>query len=193
VARDPQPTSDEIDALVRSIRAARSDAELRALLGPLLRSAREDALTGLLNRGAFEAALASEVERARRYVRSLALCICDLDGFKARNDTRGHAAGDAALARVGAMLRALSRASDVAGRIGGDEFAVVLPEIGATGAAAFAAKLTRALAGDPGDPLALSIGIALFPADARDARALLAIADRRMYQAKARGGGCSAG
>jgi diguanylate cyclase (GGDEF)-like protein len=189
MAGDPAPPRDELDALVRSVRAARGDPELRALLAPLLQRARQDALTGLLNRGAFEEALATEVERARRYARVLSLVLCDVDAFKARNDARGHAAGDAALARIGAALRDL-RSSDLAGRIGGDEFAVALPEVDANGAVAFAHNLTRALAADAADPLRLSIGIASLPRDATDTKTLLEVADRRLYDAKARGGGC---
>jgi len=151
-----------------------------------VRRAREDALTGLANRGTFERALASEVERALRYARPLALLICDLDAFKARNDQRGHAAGDAALARVGRTLRSLSRASDLAARIGGDEFAIVLPETGRAGAEAFAQKLCSALAADPADPLSLSTGSAALPDDARDAASLFETADRRLYRGKER-------
>jgi diguanylate cyclase (GGDEF)-like protein len=179
---------DELDALIRAVRGCGGGDELRALLAPLLRRAHEDALTRLANRGAFEAALEREIERARRYSRSLALLVCDLDAFKARNDRGGHTAGDAALVRVGATLRGLSRASDLAARIGGDEFAVLLPETGPTGACAFADKLLRALCGDPLDPLALSIGIATLPEDALDAKALFELADRRLYDAKALGG-----
>jgi diguanylate cyclase (GGDEF)-like protein len=127
------------------------------------------------------------VERARRYARPLALLLCDLDGLKARNDRAGHAAGDAALVRVGTALRSLSRASDLAARIGGDEFALLLPETDAGGAGAFAAKLRAALESDPDDPLRLSIGIAALPRDAGDAAALREIADRRLYEAKGRG------
>src|SRR5262245_19721942 len=134
---------EELVALLRAVRAARSDEELNALLGPLVRRASEDALTGLANRGRFELALASEVERALRYARPLALVLGDLDAFKALNDERGHAAGDAALARVGAVLRGLSRASDLPARIGGDEVALILPETGPDGAHAFARKLQR--------------------------------------------------
>lgn len=174
----------ELAALVRALRAARSEDELRALLRPLVRRAREDALTGLANRGSFEQALAREVERARRYSRPLALLVCDLDAFKAHNDRHGHAAGDAALARVGEALRGLSRASDLPARIGGDEFAALLPETGASGARAFAEKLRRALSGGPAEPLSLSIGIASLPDDASDPKALFEAADRRLYEVK---------
>jgi diguanylate cyclase (GGDEF)-like protein len=185
VAADGDPR-DELDALLRGVRASRDEAELRALLAPLLRRAREDALTGLANRGKFEEVFATEVERARRYSRPLALLLCDLDAFKARNDSNGHAAGDAALARVGAALRSVSRASDLAARIGGDEFAVVLPETGELGALAFADKLRRALA-EGSDPLSLSIGIAALSDGSSDRKALFEAADRELYRVKARG------
>jgi len=181
-------TRDELDALLRGVRASRDEDALRALLAPLVRRAREDALTGLANRGSFERALANEVERARRYSRPLALLICDLDAFKARNDTNGHAAGDAALTRVGAALRSLSRASDLAARIGGDEFAVILPETPESGALAFAEKLRRALA-DGADSLSLSIGIAILTDESSAPKALFEAADRSLYRAKGRRGG----
>lgn len=185
---DPSDRSDELDALVRAALRCTGADELRALLAPLLRRSREDALTRLANRGAFEDALRREVARARRYSRPLALLVCDLDGLKTRNDRWGHTSGDAALARVGSALLGLSRASDLAARIGGDEFAVILPETGPGGAASFADKLLGALRSNCADPLALSIGIAALPDDSDDPKALFERADQRLYHAKSAGG-----
>ena len=87
-----------------------------------------DGVTGLYNRRYFDEALQREVTRAHRYDRPLALLLLDLDGFKAVNDEIGHLAGDAVLAEFADCLRSAVRAADIACRIGGDEFAVLLPE-----------------------------------------------------------------
>ena len=97
--------------------------------------AEHDPLTRLLNRRAFDAQLDAEVARAVRYNHSLGLLLCDLNGFKRLNDDHGHAAGDTALERVGAALQATIRTVDSAYRIGGDEFAVLLPQTDRTEAA----------------------------------------------------------
>ena len=89
-----------------------------------------DALTGLYNHRFFRDALARELARARRHRHPLALIVFDIDDFKQINDQHGHAPGDAILAALAGRLRGLVRASDIACRIGGDEFAVILPESG---------------------------------------------------------------
>src|SRR5205823_14021587 len=94
------------------------------------RLADTDALTGLRNRRFFYETLQRECKRARRYGRSLALLVLDLDDFKAINERVGHLAGDDVLAETAARVRGALRASDVACRVGGDEFAVILPEAG---------------------------------------------------------------
>ena len=119
-------------------------AELEALArtsAPAIRNAQEfrearqladvDALTGLHNRRYFHETLERECARAHRYERGIALVILDIDDFKATNDRLGHLAGDAVLAAVAERLREAVRQSDVACRVGGDEFAVILPEAGA--------------------------------------------------------------
>jgi hypothetical protein len=90
--------------------------------------ARRDPLTGLLNHQAFSDVLALELDRARRYDHGLTLLFCDLDGFKEINDTFGHMEGDRVLHRVATLASSMLRGSDVAGRMGGDEFAVLLLE-----------------------------------------------------------------
>ena len=125
-----------------------------------------DPLTRLLNRRAFTRRLAIETARSGRYHRPFALVTCDLDGFKPLNDRHGHLAGDAALERMGALLRDALRTTDAAFRIGGDEFAMLLPE---TDEAEVRAVIDRIATGltDASEPLfenlGASFGVAVYP------------------------------
>src|SRR5439155_73635 len=94
----------------------------------LLENATQDSLTSLPNRREFDRLFARELERSSRYAEIFSLAILDLDFFKELKDTRGHAAGDALLRQAAETLQAACRASDVAARIGGDEFGLLLPE-----------------------------------------------------------------
>jgi diguanylate cyclase (GGDEF)-like protein len=148
--------------------------------------AEHDPLTRLLNRRAFNQRLASEVARSSRYGHPLALVLCDLNGFKALNDARGHAAGDAALERVGGLLLAALRTIDDAFRIGGDEFALLLPETGAEETRRVVERVSRQLDDDPATTgLSASFGIAVCPLDGSDPEPLFRAADAAMYHAKA--------
>jgi len=154
--------------------------------------AHTDALTGLLNRHGMQEALASAIAAATP-ARQLAVYVLDLDGFKAVNDTHGHAAGDLLLAAVAQRLRACLRAADMVARQGGDEFVVAatgLPQ------AAAAASIGRVLQQQFDAPfmlpqaqcrLGVTIGYALAPEDGTDVDSLLAAADAAMYAGK-RGG-----
>jgi len=147
--------------------------------------AEHDPLTRLLNRRAFNQRLSSEVERSNRYGHPLALVLCDLNGFKALNDAHGHAAGDAALERVGGLLLAAIRTIDDAFRIGGDEFALLLPETSAEDARTVIERVARELEQDPAtDGLTAGFGVAVCPADGRDPERLFRAADAAMYHAK---------
>jgi len=153
-----------------------------------------DELTGLLNRRALDKRLAEEVSRAARYGTPLALLLLDLDRFKQVNDQMGHAAGDALLRGVGVLLRAELRATDVAARYGGDEFALVLPEVTKTGAWAVAEKICaslRMLSVDSGSGVRVSttcsVGVASFCESFSDPDTLLRGADTALYAAKAAG------
>ncbi|KXX66426.1 hypothetical protein AY586_00465 [Marichromatium gracile] len=164
----------------------------RAQLRQLERMARTDALTGMANRIAFEERARLEIERAARHRRCFALCVIDLDGFKAINDTQGHLAGDAVLGFVAGVLQGQLRTTsgDLAGRIGGDEFGLLLTELpGPEAARAILEDIRRLIAeGDwGGQRVSASIGAALYPQDARHLTELFQLADAAMYRAKSAG------
>jgi diguanylate cyclase (GGDEF)-like protein len=148
--------------------------------------AEQDPLTGLANRRAFVRVLEQEVARARRHGHPLALVLGDVDDFKRVNDTLGHPAGDRALRAVADALRAGLRESDGAFRIGGDEFAVILPETTGRAADQVVRRLEttfRALAPAPFADLEISCGFATLRR-ARDAEELIQHADAALYAAK---------
>ena len=153
-----------------------------------------DRLTGLDNRGVFESRLAEEMVRAARYQRPFALAVVDIDRFKSLNDSKGHAEGDRRLCVVAQLLRRRLRGSDVAARYGGDEFALLLPETGYEEAVALLEDLRAAVASQagpdsaaPSEPLTCSAGVAAWPDDGYAAKALLATADERLFEAKRAG------
>ncbi len=159
-----------------------------------------DHLTGLLNRRSFDVRLAEEVERARAWGKPLALLMADLDFFKLYNDCHGHDRGDEVLRAVARAIRASVRQQDSVFRYGGEEFAVLLPETGREEAFQVAERVRKAVE-ELGIPLpseaghsfssssrlTVSLGVAVFPADAATARDLVREADRALYQAKQRG------
>lgn len=153
-----------------------------------------DALTGLRNRRFAEWFLARELERVHRHGNALSLLLADLDHFKQVNDTHGHAAGDAALRHVAALLAEQVRKTDVCARWGGEEFLMALAQVPLAGAISLAERQRAAVEAAPLDlpggqriELTVSIGVAAaVPADASPAD-LLAAADRALYEAK--GGG----
>jgi diguanylate cyclase (GGDEF)-like protein len=134
-----------------------------------------------------------ELDRARRHGASVSLVMLDLDHFKNVNDSYGHSTGDVALKTVGAMLAATTRAGDLAFRLGGEEFAVLLVGIGHEGAMERAEhwRATLAALSTPTDRTTLrltaSFGVATFPQQAGALVELMRLADARMYRAKALG------
>jgi diguanylate cyclase (GGDEF)-like protein/PAS domain S-box-containing protein len=153
-----------------------------------------DALTGLANRISLEPALEQAIERARRHNGKLAGVFIDLDGFKAVNDSHGHAAGDAFLVEVGRRLRRSLRASDLIARLGGDEFFVVLEEVrDIPTVERVVGKLVRELlrpfelANGAKARVSASLGVSLYPGDATDGATLMEHADKAMYTAKKAG------
>ena len=156
-----------------------------------------DALTGLPNRSMVEQQLDLSLARARRSDEAVALMFVDLDDFKEVNDRLGHAAGDRLLTAVSNRLRAVLRDSDILARQGGDEFLVLLSDLG-DGAATAAEQVGIKLLDTLREPFVIagtevrtgaSIGISLYPDDAADTEGLLRHADAAMYRAKSAGGG----
>jgi diguanylate cyclase (GGDEF)-like protein len=116
------------DRLQRRLDEIGAPGDVKALAAALAEQALRDPLTGLFNRRFFDEALAQQTETARRYNRSLSLVLFDIDRLKQLNDTAGHPAGDRALRTFAELLSATARKADIVCRIGGDEFAVLLPE-----------------------------------------------------------------
>ncbi|TSA10252.1 MAG: sensor domain-containing diguanylate cyclase [Betaproteobacteria bacterium] len=160
------------------------------------RLANYDHLTGLPNRSLFYDRLSQAINLAQRNRHELALLYLDLDRFKSVNDTRGHDAGDAVLKAAADRIQLQVRESDTVARIGGDEFAVILPKIASPqDAATVAGKIIEALCANfpDGDQekgniqIGASIGIAVFPRDGADLDILFKAADSAMYKAKQSG------
>ena len=164
--------------------------------GPALENARRytearaladlDGLTGLHNRRFFHETLAREVDRAQRYQRSLSVVIVDVDGFKEINDRIGHLAGDAVLAEIAERVREVVRSADIPCRVGGDEFAVILPEIDVERAQQLVSRIERAVSSQPiarAGRVRVSAGVAeLLPND--NPTSLFERGDESLYAAK---------
>jgi diguanylate cyclase (GGDEF)-like protein len=169
---------------------ALSRASANRLIGRLADVARTDPLTGLLNRRGFEELLETELERSRRSGCPLSLIVGDLDHFKLLNDRYGHAAGDRALERLSMILNTAKRRIDTVARIGGEEFAVILPDSDQHAAYILAERMRREVretfASEPSQ-LTISLGVATFPVHAASGEVLIARADESLYAAKALG------
>jgi diguanylate cyclase (GGDEF)-like protein/PAS domain S-box-containing protein len=179
-----------------AIHAAASDVSgERTTIEELERRASIDSLTGVLTRRALFDRLATEFERARRYGSPLAVAVLDLDHFKLVNDRHGHVMGDALLRRLGQLLKKSVRTSDAAGRFGGDEFILVLPESDLAGAKQTAERVQELLEKEgtvalpDGRMLRLraSLGVSELTPDVTDLAMLVARADASLYRAKRAG------
>lgn len=179
------PQAGLAHALADTISLAVANIALRDRLhGEALR----DPLTGLHNRRFLDEVGAKMAAQAERSGRPLAVIVLDLDHFKALNDRHGHAAGDAALRRVGTLLREGLRGGDVACRQGGEEFALLLPDCTAEAAAQRAEELRQAIERSAGGPgLSASLGVAALPAHGATLAAAMEAADAALYRAKAGG------
>jgi len=163
------------------------------LLGKMREHAERDALTGLHNRRVFEQRLASENALFGRYRRPIALLILDVDHFKRINDTLGHEAGDAVLRALGGLLRNSIREVDLAARLGGEEFVVLLPETTLAAAREIAERLRKSVEAQPVEwrgktiEVRISVGVAACPESVGEPRHLVRVADEALYRSKAEG------
>lgn len=177
--------NDTIDQLVTECVVAYFD---RAT-ADLAIQARRDPLTQLLNHTAFSEQVEAELQRAKRYAHGLTLLSFDVDDFKAINDTLGHPEGDRVLRAVADVLVETLRASDIAGRMGGDEFAVLLVETDIETGGTFLARLydsfaEKVAAGELPQSFGFSPGLAHYPSEGESADMLFRLADERLYESK---------
>ena len=170
-----------------------SVVELDELRSRFYAEAIHDALSGLFNRRHFDQRLSEEFERARRYKLPLALVVIDVDHFKNINDQYGHPVGDSAIRELARRLGARHRLGDILARIGGEEFAVLLPSLRVAGASVFAEEVRRIIAEEPfhiasrgsgGVTITVSCGVTEIRADDEFPFALLRRADEALYEAK---------
>ncbi|MFA5679615.1 MAG: diguanylate cyclase [Pseudomonas sp.] len=167
--------------------------QLEAANAQLQELALYDGLTGLLNRRHWETCLEREFARHTRYNNPASLVMFDIDHFKHLNDTYGHQAGDEVIRQVAQITREMVRDTDYAGRYGGEEFVVLLPDTPVDGAAQFAERLRKAIEQlqitHEQQPLScsVSIGVALIRADMTHYKTLIEEADKALYQAKSAG------
>lgn len=187
--------SNEVSRLIIMLTASALSLALVARSQRLLQMATRDPLTGLFSRGYVDDRFAVELSRARRYNKVLSIAVIDADRFKLLNDTHGHMAGDLALRKIGALLHDSFRQSDTAGRYGGEEFVVILPETDIIAAHQKLESLRELLASTPISlatrdekiQVTISAGLASFPQDGENAADLFALADARMFHAKGEG------
>lgn len=175
-------------------RSLRYALKLGETLEALRQLATRDQLTGLLNRREFERILREEMDRSRRFKQPCAVILGDLDHFKLVNDRHGHPAGDEVLRQVARRLEASVRSVDRVTRIGGEEFAIVMPQAEAAVAVETANRLCKLIRAEPipagGDlrlSLTLSLGVAVFPADTAKGDDIVRAADKALYAAKSGG------
>jgi diguanylate cyclase (GGDEF)-like protein len=180
----PDEAGDALEVLALRAGPALANAQRFA---EAMRLSELDPLTGLGNRRVFHQLLAREVARSRRYNRRLALIVLDLDDFKRINDRVGHLAGDEVLAEVANRMRSCVRSTDIGCRVGGDEFAIILPESNRGDADHLAARIERAVGGEPiakAGTLKISAGVAELSPDDTPSD-LFERSDEDLYRAKA--------
>ncbi|MBU2345348.1 MAG: GGDEF domain-containing protein, partial [Gammaproteobacteria bacterium] len=173
-----------------------SRLELESMNGQLRTLSKTDFLTNLNNRGFWEEALINEYKRIKRSGHHSTLLMCDIDHFKRVNDTYGHAAGDAVIQQVAVAVKKNLRSTDVAGRYGGEEFAVLLLDTTVDQAMFFAERLRKnveAMAVEFNQQVlrvTVSIGLAEFHQEMDEYRDWIEAADKALYQSKAAGRNC---
>jgi two-component system, cell cycle response regulator len=189
---DQRELAARVDRLLKQ--KARLDL-LQARYQAALIASNNDGLTGLFNHAYFKRYLELEVKRSQRHNHPTSLVLLDIDNFKAKNDTYGHAAGDQVLAELSRRLRTCIREIDVPARYGGEEFVIVLPYTDITGATVVAERVRATIAaesfpvGRPESlvPVTVSVGVAACPRDAQAAADLVQAADDSLYRAKREG------
>lgn len=177
-------------AVLRALRRSAVKREHERLLEESKRLAVIDPLTGLYNRRKVNQALSNEVERARRYGRPLSLIMLDIDGLKAINDELGHPVGDEAIQTVAKIIKNRVRGTDLPGRIGGDEFVILAPELEPESAAKLAEDIVEMTAERSVQErrLGVSVGVAGWRNGFKTPKSLVQSADKALYRAKRSGG-----
>ncbi len=189
----PLTAGDRIAIGGHLLRFVPMDSVERAFHQELVALSTSDPLTNLPNRRAILGDLNNVFDLSRRHGRSMAVILCDLDHFKRVNDELGHPAGDEVLKAFAARIRGVLRDSDSAGRIGGEEFLLVLPETDLEGAGLLAERLRSALADEPVQlasgqrAVTCSLGFGCQRASDQDSTALVARVDEALYKAKGQG------
>jgi diguanylate cyclase (GGDEF)-like protein len=184
---------EELDrARTRGSRAEGIVEELRLANFRLREMSHTDELTEIGNRRTFDLRLREEISRSSRFGHTFSLLMIDIDGFKKFNDEFGHPKGDSVLRALGALMRSASREGDVPCRVGGEEFAFILPETGKADGLVFAERFRRrvessVMAPDSVNPITVSIGLAAFPADGRNPDEIVWAADEALYESKRAG------
>ena len=190
---------DTHNGTMRMLKSIRDVTEERKIQEKLIILATIDSLSGLNNRAEFMSLAKREFDWAKRNNDELSLLIMDLDNFKIINDTFGHAAGDEVIREVGGMIKASFRKTDISGRIGGEEFAVVLKNTSLEDAKKVAEKFRKTISqrkvvyGDQEISITISIGVAGICGntdDIKDIEDILKMADGALYKAKAKGRNC---
>jgi diguanylate cyclase (GGDEF)-like protein len=166
--------------------------ELRQANFRLREMSHTDELTEVGNRRSFDLRLREEISRSGRFGHTFSLLMIDIDGFKKFNDEFGHPKGDAVLRALGALMRSASREGDVPCRVGGEEFAFILPETGKGDGVVFAERFRRrmessVMAPDSLSPITVSIGLAAYPEDGRSLEEIVWAADEALYESKRAG------
>ena len=180
-----EPLRDSNGCILGCIGVALDITERKKTEEEIRHQATHDGLTGLVNYREFYGSLEKEVRRAERSHHAFGLLLLDLDDLKGINDRLGHLAGNRALRRLARVMKENCRASDVAARFGGDEFAILLIDADAERVQQIAQRIANRLSEQPDEPrLSVSIGSAIYPADGQAPQDLLEAADRRLYRNK---------
>ncbi len=184
---------DNYNALKQRVSSMEKEAEkVQEFVKEERKQARQDALTGLPNRSAYNEIMAHQIENCKRYNQVLSLIVCDLDHFKHVNDSYGHLAGDKVLSLVAKILCKGTRSADFVTRYGGEEFAIVIPSTHAEQAAKAMDKIRRNICKSPfnykGEPISISMSFGVSEARADDSiESLFSRADEALYKAKESG------